>query len=94
MKFKNLTHEAVCELLLYLAEYEDFESIKRLNGLKKEMVREIFQEIAAQLRQEMNSETTARPDYSHLNLSSEALSIISSLSPREEMLLFKSFRLI
>lgn len=94
MKFKHMNPDAVCELLIHLAEHEDFKSIKAL-GLKEDDVRDVLHEMAAQLKLAITAETSGtRPDYSQLNLSTEAMSLLSSLSPREEMLLFKSFRLV
>lgn len=96
MKFKNFTKEAVCELLLYLAENEEFQSVKSLKGIKKEDVYGVLQEIADQLKQEVTGEEglNQRPHYPDFNLSPKAMALISSLSPREEMLLFKSFKII
>lgn len=96
MKFKNFTKEAVYELLLYLAENEEFQSVKSLKGVKKEDVYGVLQEIADQLKQEVAGEEglNQRPHYPDFNLSPKAMALISSLSPREEMLLFKSFKII
>ena len=95
MKFKNVTKEAVCELLLYLADQEEFESLKSLKSFTKEEVQEVLREIVVQLREELTEEGgNQRPHYQEYNLSPKALSLISCLSPREEMLLFKSFKLL
>ena len=95
MKFKNFTKEAVCELLCFLAEHEDFGSLKELKGLSKEEVAEIFMEIVLHLREDMIDEgPNHRLDHSGFNLSPKSLSLISCLSPREEMLLFRSFKLL
>lgn len=95
MKFKNITKEAVCELLLYLAEHEEFESLKSLKAFTKEEMQEVLREIAIQLKEELTDEGgSQRPHYQEYNLSPKALSLISCLSPREELLLFKSFKLL
>ena len=95
MKFKNMSREAVTELLLYLAENEPFSSLTAFKGLNLEDVQEVFREMAFQLKEEVTEEGgSQRPQYSSFNLSPKAMALISALSPREEMLLFKSFRLL
>lgn len=94
MKFKNVTKEAVCELLFYLAEKEDFSSIKKLKGFNQEEVAEIIRELAIQLKNQVADEgPNQKANSEEFNLSPKALSLISCLSPREELLLFKSFKL-
>lgn len=96
MKFKNFSKEAVSELLVYLSESEEFQSIRAVTGFSKKDVCEVLEEIAIQLKQESVTEEgmNQRPNYPDFNLSPKAMALISSLSPREEMLLFKSFKII
>ncbi len=95
MKFKNHSLEAISELLLFLAEKETFDSLKGVREFKREDIAEIFKEIALSLRDESLTEGgSQRADLSSFELTSQALSLISSLSPREETILFKSFKLI
>ena len=95
MKFKNHSHEAISELLLFLAEKESFESLKGVREFKKEEVADILKEIAMALRDEsLTDGGSQKADLSSFELTSQALSLISSLSPREETILFKSFKLI
>ncbi|HBF12738.1 MAG TPA: hypothetical protein DDW49_05025 [Deltaproteobacteria bacterium] len=96
MKFKDLSPEAVAELLNFLADHEEFESLKNLKGIfTREEVAGILKEVSVQIRtQASEEEPVQKPDYSEQSLSPKAMSLISSLSPREEMLLFKSFKLI
>lgn len=90
-----MSREAVCELLLFLAENESFESLSALKGLNLEDVQEVFREMAFQLKDEVTEEGgNQRPQYSSFKLSPKAMALISALSPREEMLLFKSFKLL
>lgn len=96
MKFSNTSHEAVGELLQHLADNEEFQSLKKVADFSPADVRVILREIAAQL-QEVGGEDvkgTAKPNYEKLKLSPKAVSLISCLSPREEILLFKSFHLL
>lgn len=95
MKFKNHSHEAISELLLLLAEKETFDSLKGLREFKQEEVSDILKEIAIALKEESLTEGGGnKADLSSFELTSQALSLISSLSPREETILFKSFKLI
>ena len=94
MRFKDVTKDAVCELLFYLAENEDFCSLSKLKTFSKSEVSEIIKEIAFQLKSEMADEgPQQKQNNSNYGLSSKALSLVSCLSPREELLLFKSFKL-
>ncbi len=95
MKFKNFTKETVYELLTYLAENEDFSSLETLKSFSKKEVVEILKEIALGLKEEMNTEEVgARPSLSDTNLSPKTISVLSSLSPKEELLLFKTFKVV
>lgn len=90
-----MNREAVTELLLFLAENESFASLSALKGLTVEDVQEVIREIAFQLKEEVTEEgPDQRPQYSSFKLSPKAMALISTLSPREEMLLFKSFKLL
>ncbi|MBI2339890.1 MAG: hypothetical protein HYU99_05950 [Deltaproteobacteria bacterium] len=95
MRFKDVTKDAVCELLFYLAENEEFPSLAKLKTFTKSEVAEIIKEIAFQLKGEMADEGPRQKlNSANFDLSSKALSLISCLSPREEQLLFKSFKLL
>ena len=95
LQFQKLSKEAVCELLSFLQENEEFSSLKSLKGISKQDVRGVLEEIVTQLQKELIEEMPAqKPNYSDHSLSSDAMSLISCLSPREEMLLFKSFKLL
>lgn len=95
MHFKSHTPEAVSELLLYLAENEDFSSTKSIgSSFSKKEIKNILKEIAEQIKDSGFEEEAPRANYSDQSLSPKALSLISCLSPREEMLLFKSFKIV
>lgn len=90
-----MSREAVTELLLFLAENESFASLSALKGLTVEDVQEVIRELALQLKEEVTEEgAPQRPQYSSFKLTPKAMALISALSPREEMLLFKSFKLL
>ncbi len=94
-KFKKHSAKTVSELLLYLAEHEDFSSLdglKEFNGIE---VAEIIKEIAHAIQESSSGDGAfQKTDLSGFELSSKALTLISSLSPREETILFKSFQLV
>ncbi len=96
MKFESFTKEAICELLEYLADNETFASVKGLEEFKVDDVKNLLKKIASEIDDQVVEEVQAaqKPQYSQYNLSPKALSLISCLSPREEMLLFKSFHLL
>ncbi len=95
MQFQDYSKEAVCELLLFLADHEDFSSLQATEGFHKKDVKDVLKQIAAQLRHELAEDLPPqRPQYNQLSLSTKAMSLVSCLSPREEMLLFKSFKVL
>ncbi|MBX7149200.1 hypothetical protein K1X76_08935 [bacterium] len=95
MKFNNLSREAVSELLMFLAENESFDSIKKQKGVTRQDVVEIFKEISKQLmEEELKEGVEQRVQFNDSEFSPKVQALISSLSPREEMLLFKSFKIL
>lgn len=94
MKFTQMSREAVCELLVFLAENEEFPSVKALKNLSTEEVSQALTELAEGLRSEAAAEEpAAKANYNTRELSEKTLNLIGSLSPKEEMLLFKSFKI-
>ena len=94
MEMKSLPKETLADLLLFLAEYEEFHSVSKLikEGITVEEVRENLRTLAATLKQEAGAEPyQAQKDN---KLSDEAKSLISCLSPGEEKTLLKAFGLI
>ncbi|MBI4223597.1 MAG: hypothetical protein HY609_01580 [Deltaproteobacteria bacterium] len=97
MKIKTMPKETLAELLLFLAENEEFTAVEHqlLEGMSVAQVRAALRELAVGLRQEASEEGD-----SHYNpqkdskLSSEAKEIISYLSPGEERALLQAFGLI
>lgn len=95
MEFKNYPKEVVSEILMHLADHESFGSLKGLKDVSRKEVAEIIREISKKLKAESEAELTGeKPSYTEHKLSQKTLALISCLSPREEMLLFKSFHLI
>lgn len=91
MKFKDFNKEVVGYLLEHLAKCERFESAKAL-GIESSEVAQVLRELASHISQ-LTEETVERPRYDDLSLSPKAMALISCLSPHEEAVLFKSFRL-
>lgn len=95
MKLEQISNEALAELLLYLAENEEFQSVKRLKGFSVADVKGVMMALAEQIKKiKPEPEGPHRPQYDKLQLSPKALALLSSLSPREEMLLFRSFKVV
>lgn len=97
MEFKTMPKEAIAELLFFLAEHEDFSSIRQLNGgVTVQEVRAAFREVAQRLRQEADTEWASHSynPQKDRRLSKEAKEIISYLSPGEERTLLSAFGLV
>jgi len=95
MKFKDFSASTVAELLNFLADHEKFESIKQLGEVSSSQVKDILRTISAQLKDsEVADSTYNKADVGSFELSSQAMQLVSCLSPREETILFKSFKLV
>lgn len=95
MKFKEFSTGTVVELLNFLADYEKFESVKQLGEMSTNQVKDILRTIATQLKDtEVADSTYNKADIGSFELSSQAMKLVSCLSPREETILFKSFKLV
>lgn len=97
MKIETLPKETLAELLLFLSEHENFDSVEKqlAGGITKAQVRAALRELAEglmRLAQEEN-EGLYNPQRDH-RLSKEAKTIISYLSPGEEKTLLTAFGLI
>ncbi|OGQ08817.1 MAG: hypothetical protein A3G32_06585 [Deltaproteobacteria bacterium RIFCSPLOWO2_12_FULL_40_28] len=94
-KLNTLENEVGGELLSFLAEHEEFISAKKA-GFSSDEVKAFLVELSQVLKDQGKEEIPGqpRPKYEDLELSPKALSLISCLSPREELLLFRSFKLL
>ena len=89
--------ETLAELLFFLSENEEFESVKKLIGegvtveevraSLREMAEGLHKEVAAEVANQYNAQKDSR-------LSPEAKEIISYLSPGEEKTLLTAFGLL
>lgn len=97
MKIKTMPKETLAELLLFLAENEEFPAVERslADGVTSAQVRSALRELALGLKQEAEQEGDSlynpRKD---TKLSKEAREIISYLSPTEEKALLTAFGLM
>jgi len=94
MKFKKFSPETVAELLIHLAEKENFDSLKGITEFSKKDVQKLFAEIADQLKELSENEPHMRKEHvSQKDLTDNVYKVISRLSPQEENLLFKTFKI-
>ena len=96
MKSQSLPKETIIELLLYLAENDQFESVKhKFDGqISPDVVREVLRELADDLRGENRRGThPLRVDSYKKYLSKNAQAVLGALSPREEQIILRDFGL-
>lgn len=90
MKLKRYSKAEAIEILTYLADEDPFLSLRQARDIKVDQVRELLKELAQHLETEVDPDQT---DFEHEGISTQAKQILSTLSPREERLLVKSFKL-
>lgn len=89
--------EALAELLLFLAEKEEFESVRGelADGVTMEEVRGSLSELATALQKEAaEEENTAYNPQKDIRLSKETKTLITYLSPGEEKSLLGAFGVV
>jgi len=89
MSLSSYSTETISELLRHLADHEVFESTEKI-GFHSSEVSDILRSVATDLEKTFKDRVQAE----ELPLSPKVLGMLSSLSPREEFLLFKSFKLL
>lgn len=92
MRLKEYSKEEAAEILSYLAKEDPFLSLNGTKWIRVEQVRKLLQEISEHLEQEAQGERTEEVDFMNEGLSLQAKQILSTLSPREERLLLRSFK--
>ncbi len=91
MAYGNIPKETLAELLLFVNEREELESIRELGTVSREDLRVALNELALQLKVEAANSTQAL-DLSQLReLNEPYRKILSALSERESKLLKKGF---
>lgn len=84
----------VAELLEYLAENESFASVKGFYSIKPNDVRSVLDELANQIRDlSVDEPIMRRSQVKEKDLASKTSQAISKLSPKEEEVLFRSFKI-
>ena len=93
MKFSKFTPEMVSELLLHLADHERFSSLKPLN-LTKDDIQTMLHEVADQIKEAtQDGPVVSRSQIKKKDFASQTSRVISHLSPLEEDILLKSFKI-
>ena len=94
MKFSRFSHDMVAELLVYLAENEQFASIKRIKDINRGDVQTLLYEMAEQVKKLSESQAVvSRSEIRSNDLSDTTQEVISNLSPHEETILLRSFKI-
>lgn len=96
MKIKTMPKETLAELLLFLADHEEFAAVENLlaEGVTTPQLRAALREVALGLKQEVADEGDDYDAQRDRRLSDVAKTIISYLSPGEEKSLLQAFGLI
>lgn len=98
MKISVMPKHTAAELLLFLADHEEFSSVSKMLGeeITSEEVSALFREISAGLLKESSKEE--KDDRfevkGNAHLSRQTKNILSYLSPNEEETLLKAFGLV
>ena len=98
MKISNMPKQFAAELLLFLAEHENFSSVEKLLGdeVAVEEVRALFREISSGLMEETLKELKENKNgvSDNVYISPQTRSILSHLSPQDEYSLLEIFGIL
>jgi len=96
MNIKSMPKEVAAELLRYIAEHEDFNSVEVIGAdVRPAIAKGLVKEVAEELAREAAAEGKTTYDVKGCkNLSKLSKTVISCLSPREEKSLLSAFGLI
>lgn len=94
MLLNHYSLETASELLMYLAEHEEFSSVRKLRELGQDEVRGILRDVAENLKQEAGKQPlVSRKQLRPRDLPNRLSKVIENLTPQEENTLFKTFRI-
>lgn len=97
LKISTMPKETLVELLLFLADNEKFDSVKRSlgEGVTVPEVRAVLRELSCELAKEIPSESKANMDemMKQVGVSPKARKIISALSEKEQKNFLSAFGL-
>jgi hypothetical protein len=90
--YGSLPKEIMAEILLFLADREDFSSLKNLGTVSKKQFRTALLDLAEKIKTEAKAETS-QSEMSDLkkNLKKNLQSIFSELPPEEQERLLRGF---
>lgn len=94
MKFKNVSNEAVVELLKYMAENQDFDSVRKTRRFNNEDVSNILIELAQYVSNSNEVDILLeRKNLKSADITSNIKKVVAGLNPDEEKQLFSSFKI-
>lgn len=94
MKFSKFSHDMVAELMVFLADNEPFGSVNRVKDVSRSDVCTLFYEIAEEVKKASeNLPVLKRSELRQTDLSDKTHQVISNLSPQEENILLRSFKI-
>ncbi|MBF0106024.1 MAG: hypothetical protein HQM16_11935 [Deltaproteobacteria bacterium] len=92
MQFDKFSPDTISELLIFLAEHEQFESLKSIKNISKADVSTLLKDLANQINDMTAKSTMINKDTLTRREFPEAVNrVVSKLTPQEENLLLKSF---
>ncbi len=94
MEFKKYSPDTIAELLIFLADNESFSSLKGLPSFSKAEVSSILHEVANNLKSASHNQITISKDsVKQKEMTDNIHKVISKLTPHEENILLKSFKI-
>lgn len=94
MQFKKYSPDTIAELLIYLADHEKFSSLAKLKEFTRAEVSQIFRDMADQLLEHAKNQPLVNKQALRNQEIPDSLNkVIANLSPYEENILFKSFKI-
>lgn len=94
MKFSKFSHDMVAELMVHLAENESFVSIHKVKDVSRSDIKTLFYEIAEEVKKISDTlPVVNRSEIRKSDLSDSTHDVISHLSPQEENILLRSFKI-
>ncbi|MFH1874769.1 MAG: hypothetical protein ABH859_06265 [Pseudomonadota bacterium] len=94
MKISNMPKQFAAELLLFLAEHEEFDCVAQLgDAVETEEIRALLREISSGLMEEIQQELKTKKVTAkdHAYISKQAKAVLANLSPHEENSLLEIF---
>lgn len=94
MKFSKFSPEVVAELLIHLADNENFTSPRVIKKISKEDIQGVLRELADHVRESSKKRPVLdRTKLKRKELTENASKVLSELSTQEETILYRSFKI-